>query len=179
MDPGKTPEVISGSVFTVYMKSEGADLRITLNDEYHSLVDDNQEATGLEFWKEVEGLVSKAVWGEKSLEWGEGCVSVRRDYCTKVFVYDFSYSDTLLQCARRVDSYLEDQARNRWLRPGLPPLHTMVKKFLKRTRENVLVSLIEHQHRCGYASTLLLLEQYKDDLCSCEAQSDSMFIEYL
>ena len=67
---------------------------------------------------------------------------------------------TFEQSAVNVKHALELRARQVWLRPGVPKLHSMVIQYLSN-RANLVMSLLEFQQKYGYSETRQLVEQFK------------------
>ncbi len=80
-----------------------------------------------------------------------------------------TYKDTLLgvdtseQQCEIVKNTLETLAEQRWLRPGVPALLVMVKKYLQN-KKHLVASTIEFQRCHGFAATKTVIDQFEGDL---------------
>jgi len=146
-------------------------IHIRLNYDYSTLPHDFREATGTTFWKEVDGAVLSLFPGSKKTHY---CMGSDGDPCGETWIRPgppetITYKDTLLgvdtleQQCERVKNTLETRAEQRWLRPGVPALLVMVKKYLKN-KKHLVTSTIEFQRCHGYAATKTVINQFEGDI---------------
>lgn len=154
-----------GEVFWVYYKQPHGVFNISLNFSYRTLLDDFRQVTGLNLWTEVETLVTREIPGaEVSLIRGYGYdCDVRGESFINIEPGVHMTQVQQLSYIEKIELLLEKEAKNRWLRPGVPSLCMLVKNRLK-TKEYLMHSIMTHQQQHGYRSTQLLVEQHKNDL---------------
>ncbi len=154
-------------VFSVMPRYHGV-IRIRLNYGYWTLPQDFSEATGTTFWKEVDDAIlslcpgsekPRYCMGSEDERWGETWICPGPP--------DTAYKDTLLgadileQQCERIENTLEMRAEQRWLRPGVPALLVMVKKYLKN-KKHLIASTREFQRCHSYAATKTVINQFED-----------------
>lgn len=134
-------------------------LVIDLGGDHHRLPSEYEHATGQSFWEEVRRTVLTACPGSR-----ETSSVPDLDY-DLYFALGTQNDATFERQAVKVKETLERDAEQVWLRPGVPKLHSIVRKYVSR-RANLVMSLLEFQQKYGYADTRQLVEQFSDCILS-------------
>ena len=91
-----------------------------------------------------------------------GSVLVRRRQTHTNHIHFWVQNFFEQQC-ERVKNTLETRPEQRWLRPRVPALLVMVKKYLNN-KKHLLASTIESQRCHGYAATKTVIDRFEGDL---------------
>jgi len=116
-----------------------------------------EHATGQSFWAEVRQTVLTACPGSKERP---HIADLDHDL---YFALSTKDDASFERQAVKVKEILEQRAKQKWLRPGVPKLNSMVISFLN-SRANLAMSLLEYQRKKGYSDTRQLVDQFSDCL---------------
>ena len=145
-----------GGVFTLHTLHWDKDLLVVdLGCDHRGLPNVYEHATGQNFWQEVRRTVLEACPGSK-----ERPHLPDLDY-DLYFALGTMNDVAFRSQAVKVKEVLEQRAQQVWLRPGVFKLHSMLTKYLG-SRANLVMSLLEFQHKRGYNDTRHLVEQFSD-----------------
>lgn len=131
-------------VFNVMLKYHDL-IHIRLNYDYWTLPQDFRDATGTTFWKVVDDAVLSLFPGSEVIQY---CMGPDEEPCGETWIRPgppeiITNKDTLLgidtleQQCELVKNTLETRAEQRWLRPGVPALLVMVKKYFQNKKHLV------------------------------------------
>lgn len=144
---------------------------IRLNYDCRTLSRDFSEARGKTFWKEVDDAVLSLCPGSEKARycmgsedsWGETWIRPGPPETNTYKPHTLLGAEIFEQQCERVKNTLETRAEQRWLRPRVPALLVMVKKYLNN-KKHLLASTIEFQRCHGYAATKTVIDRFEGDL---------------
>ncbi len=148
----------NGGVFELTTLTWDKDvLVVDLGFDHLRLPEAFEHATGQSFWAEVRQTVLTVCPQSK-----ERSHIAELDH-DLYFALSTEDDASFERQAVKVKEILEQRAKQKWLRPGVPKLKSMVISFLN-SRANLAMSLLEYQRKKGYSDTRQLVEQFGDCL---------------